>query len=598
MRNGKRLGDILLDDKSVNPDQLQVAIKTQVTENKRIGNVLVEMGIISEKDLVYALSKRLNVPIFDPDETPISMDLLDLFSISFLLKNKVIPVRRNKRCIYVAMEDPLNISVIRDIEFMLGTLVQPMIANHSDINHLIEKKTELKSDLTNLIKNIDFKPTEQIEIIEEKDENDKEEIHRLEQAGNTAPIYNLVNKILSNSVKLGASDIHIEPQQNEMLIRNRVDGFLRTITSLPSHIGPPIISRLKIMSKIDIAERRRPQDGCARIKVNHDEIDLRISTAPTSWGEKMVIRILDKKLKIDSLTDLGMPRRVRERFRDALNRPQGLILTTGPTGSGKTTTLYIALNNIYADDLNIITIEDPIEYNIPGVNQIQVNKKIGITFATGLRTIVRQDPDIIMVGEIRDLETAKIAFQSSLTGHQVFSTLHCNNAVSAIMRLLNIGIEPYLLASSLTGVVAQRLVRRNCIHCMEPYTPKEEILKRLNIVTVGKSENIFYRSRGCKECNYIGYSGRIGIFEFLEMDEKIKSLVNDGSGEKEIFHNARKSGLVTMAENGLSLALNKITTPDEILRVIPFDEDDSRNEELMINAKVLFKDNYFVDLPN
>ncbi len=332
--------------------------------------------------------------------------------------------------------------------------------------------------------------------------------------------------------------------------------------------------------------------------MNHDEIDLRISTVPTSWGEKMVIRILDKKLKIDSLTDLGMLSRVRERFRDVLHRPQGLILTTGPTGSGKTTTLYIALNNIYADDLNIITIEDPIEYNIPGVNQIQVDKKIGITFATGLRTIVRQDPDIIMVGEIRDLETANIAFQSSLTGHQVFSTLHCNNAVSSIMRLLNIGIEPYLLASSLIGVVAQRLVRRNCIHCMEPYTPKEEILQRFNIVTVGKSENIFYRGRGCKECNDIGYSGRIGIFEFLEIDEKIKCLINDGSGEKEIFQNARKSGLITMAENGLSLVLNKMTTLDEILRVIPFDEDDSRNEELMINAKVLFKDNYFIDLPN
>lgn len=598
MRNGKRLGDILIDDKFANPEQIQVALETQVAEKKRIGHVLVEMGILSEKDLLTALSKRLNVPVFNPDETSVSKDLLDLFSIGFLLKNKVLPVRRNGRGIYVAMEDPLNISLIRDIEFMLGTVVQPMIANRSDISHLLDKGTESDLDLTNLIKHIDYKPTEHIEIIEEKDENDKEEIRRLEQAGNTAPIYNLVNKILMNSVKAGASDIHIEPQKTEVLIRNRVDGFLRTITSLPLHIGPPMISRLKIMSKIDIAERRRPQDGCARIKVNREEIDLRISTAPTSWGEKMVIRILDKKMKLNSLTDLGMPSRVRERFLDVLHRPQGLVLATGPTGSGKTTTLYIALTKIYADDLNIITIEDPVEYNIPGVNQIQVNKKIGITFASGLRTIVRQDPNIIMVGEIRDLETAKIAFQSSLTGHQVFSTLHCNNAVSAINRLLNIGIEPYLLASSLTGVVAQRLVRRNCIHCMEPYTPKEEILHRLNIVSIGKSKNLFYRGRGCKECNNIGYSGRIGIFEFLEIDEKIKNLINDGSGEKEIFQNARKSGLITMAENGLSLVLNKITTLDEILRVLPLDENSLINEELLINAKVLFRDSYFIELPN
>ena len=499
---------------------------------------------------------------------------------------------------FIAMADPLNLSVIRDIEFMLGTLVQPMIANSSDINHLLENKKASKFDVKNLIKYIDLKPTEQIEIIEEDHGNDKEEIRRLEKAGKTAAIVNLVNRILSNAVKLEASDIHIEPRQNEILIRNRVDGFLRTITSLPLHVGPPVISRLKIMSKMDIAESRRPQDGCARIKVNHEQIDLRISTAPTSWGEKMVIRILDKKLKLNSLTDLGIPRRVRNRFCDVLHRPQGLILATGPTGSGKTTTLYVALNKIYAEDLNIITIEDPIEYNIPGVNQIQVNEKIGITFATGLRTIVRQDPNIIMVGEIRDQETAKIAFQASLTGHQVFSTLHCNNAVSAITRLLNIGIEPYLLASSLTGVVAQRLVRRNCIFCLEPYTPEEEVLKRLNIVAVRKGKNIFYHGKGCRDCNYTGYSGRIGIFEFLEIDEMIKSLINEGSDENEIFRSARKSGFTTMTENGFSLVLDKMTTLEEVLRVIPFNESDLNNEEWIINAKVLLKDNYYIDLPN
>jgi type II secretory ATPase GspE/PulE/Tfp pilus assembly ATPase PilB-like protein len=313
----------------------------------------------------------------------------------------------------------------------------------------------------------------------------------------------------------------------------------------------------------------------------------------------MVIRILDTVQKSINFENLGMLRQIRKNFSDAISRSQGMILVTGPTGSGKTTTLYAALKYIYSEEVNIITIEDPIEYNIPGVNQIQVNKKIGITFASGLRSIVRQDPNIIMVGEIRDWDTAAIAFQAALTGHKVFSSLHTNNAVAAITRLINIGIEPYLLSSCLVGVAAQRLIRRNCPHCMAPYRPDPAILNRLNIPQVKENDSIFYRGQGCQQCNFIGYSGRIGIFELLKIDDTIKQLINEKATEKEIFQSARKTGFTTMEENGLYLVLKKLTTFEEIFRAIPSEEISAKNGNQWVrDTKTLFKEDYFKDNPN
>ncbi len=580
-QNVRRIGEILLESKLINPVQFQAALKKKADTDNPPGQVYIEMGFVSEEQLVTALSKRLKLPVLDVENIKIPDDFLHLFSVGFLSKRWIVPVSRNGNSIRIAMANPLNYAAIRDIQFMMGADVEPMVATHSDIKYLLETKFVNGFDMKEVLPNL--KAVEQVEVLEEEEDKGKEAVRLIQKAGQAAPIVNLVNKILIESIKSRASDIHIEPRLNVMLIRNRIDGLLRTVTSLPIKIHAPVISRIKIMSKIDISEHRRPLDGGAKIKLGKREIDLRISTLPTQYGEKMVIRILEKSQKLVSLEDLGMYPRIKEQFSNLLRRPQGIILVTGPTGSGKSTTLYAAISVVHSEELNIITIEDPVEYSIPGVNQVQVNEKAGITFASGLRSILRQDPNVIMVGEIRDRDTAEIAFQASMTGHLVFSTLHTNNAVSAITRLTDIGIEPYLLASSLVGVVAQRLIRRNCPHCLHPYMPDSDLLEKFKILPEDAAKIPFHRGEGCRKCNFVGYSGRIGLFETLKMNNKIKNLITSGAGEKEIFMTARRAGMNTMEENGLHLVFNKSTTPEEVLRVIPPEEISIKKKSEWIN---------------
>ncbi|QTA80327.1 Putative type II secretion system protein [Desulfonema limicola] len=568
----QRIGDILINAGLVNQDQMKEALQNQVISGKRIGTILVEMGFLSEENMVGALSKQLGFPSIDLKKISITDELLNILPKNFLVKNQVVPVEKDGDKVKIAMVNPLDRSTINDIEFMVGSAVYPLVVSSSAMQHFL--KSRVAEDENMKIR--DTVSADKIEVVEK--EIVKIDLIRLKKAYESSPIIRIVNKFLGDAIKSGTTSIHIKPRQNDILVRYRIDGLLRNMTTLPAQAYPAILARLKSMARMDISVSLRSQNGGVRLKIDERFFDLRLSTLPTLHGEKVVIRIMEKNQKMRSLENLGMHPKDLSNYYSLISRPRNIILIAGPTGCGASTTLYTTLRYLRSEETNIVTIEDPVEYEIPGINQVQVNPDENISFGSGLRSILNQDPDIIMVSEIRDPETAHLIFKSSLRGHMILSAIYTNNAVSALTHLMNFGIQYNMAATAIEGVVAQRLVRRNCPHCLEKYIPEPRVMVGLNIDVMEVSKMRFYHGRGCRQCSGTGYSGQIGIFEILNIDHTIKDLILKQASAREIYIAARNKGMTTMEENGLYLALNKITTLEEILRVVPHEDIETRRK--------------------
>ncbi|NIS68435.1 MAG: type II secretion system ATPase GspE [Proteobacteria bacterium] len=557
------LGEILLKQSLITQDQLDEALEAQGEKASPLGEVLVRLGHIKERDLLKGLGKQLGIP-FVPHFRNVEIDreLISKIPIHFAKLYEILPIKKRDGLVEVAVADPLNIFPLDDIRLLLGCNVAPVLATSATIIDTINRIYERDSDTAQqIIEDIDGDLS--LDVLS----HELEEPADLLDASDEAPIIRLVNSMLYQAVRQKASDVHVEPFEKELVVRYRIDGILYNVLNLPKRIQPSITSRIKVMGGLNIAEKRLPQDGRIRIKIAGRDVDIRASVIPTSHGERIVMRLLDKTSTLLRLEDIGFAGDKLETFARLIQNPHGIILLTGPTGSGKTTTLYAALTRINSPDKNIITVEDPVEYQIKGIGQIQVNPKINLTFANGLRSIVRQDPDVIMVGEIRDLETAEIAIQASLTGHLVFSTLHTNDSAGAITRLIDMGIEAFLVSSSVLAILAQRLVRVVCRNCREAYTPSDEELKGLGIQRDGLGERKLYRPVGCAQCMGTGYSGRTGIFELLVVNEEIRSLIMKRSDSNLIKKAATKKGMLTLRQDGVRKVINQITTTEEMVRV-------------------------------
>ena len=565
----EELPQLLLENEYLTRRQLEKAQQKAEQEGKSIDKVLVEMGFVTEKEIAELLAKRFEVEFLDLDEVEISQEVAKLIPEHIARKYMVAPVALQGDKLVLAMVDPLNVDAIDDIRLISGYDVKPVMVTESGLNRLINKLygttdiVEVEGEITSAIDEIDISD---LEFLEDMD-SEEISIDKLREMVDEAPIVRMVNLIISQAINDKASDIHIEPWAKDVVVRYRIDGVLHEIMRLPKHIHPPMVSRIKIMANLDIAERRKPQDGKIHLKHENKEYDLRVSTVPTVHGEKVVMRILDKSSVMLGLDKLGFLPEVREKLEWLISKPYGMILVTGPTGSGKSTTLYACLNKLNTGDKNIMTIEDPVEYQIPGVNQVNVNPKAGLTFASALRAFLRQDPDIIMVGEIRDRETAQIAIEAALTGHLVLSTLHTNDAPSAATRLIEMGIEPFLVASALLGVLAQRLARTICPNCKEPYTPPKEALKDLGLAYV-EEEYTFYKGRGCDLCKGTGYKGRTGIHELLIISDRVREAILRRASAAEIRRIAKEEGFKTLQDDAIAKVLMGITTIEEALRVV------------------------------
>jgi type IV pilus assembly protein PilB len=571
------MGQILLAAGLITEDQLVEALDRQKqTKRKPLGKILVEMGLTREDNICRALSAQLGLPFVTVSGLDIAREVVELISRKQAESKLILAIGRQERRLRLAMANPLDHGAIADVRFRTGLDVVPVIATEPDIRKAIEqnyKKEEIDFDLISRVM-----PAAEVEVVpEERDSETEYNVDELIRQSEIAPIVRLANAILADSIKLKASDIHIEPQEKEVVVRYRVDGMMKNIFKVGLPVLAPLVSRIKIIGAMDIAVKRRPQDGRTRLKVANKHYDLRISTLPTIFGEKVVLRILDQERALISLADLGFNAKELEVLTSILSRPQGIVLVTGPTGSGKSSTLYGALNYLRSEVINIVTVEDPVEYELPGINQVQVNERAGITFANGLRSILRQDPNVVMVGEIRDAETAKIAFQAANTGHLVLSTLHTNDAPSAVTRLIDLGIDPFVIGSSLLCILAQRLVRQNCPHCLVPDPTDESVLARLHI-SPGQAK-AFKKGKGCEACQFTGYAGRAGIFELLTINEELRKLIVRGAADSEIAAAARKLGIRDLYGDGLDKICQGVTSMEELMRVAPPPERDSRHAE-------------------
>ncbi|MEO0131194.1 MAG: type II secretion system ATPase GspE [candidate division WOR-3 bacterium] len=522
-------------------------------------NLLINRGVINKEDFYLALSRRLGVPYLDISGYTIDKEILSLIPEEACRSLKVFPLFKIGDTLTVVMANPTDIDTIDDLRLKTGLEISPVLASEEDIKNTIDKyyKSSNQSQIEEITQIVSEDKNVDIET------GFTDEIKKLEEEAAQEPVVKLVNTIISYAAKNRASDIHIEPEENILRVRLRIDGVLHTFTEVAKSMHPAVISRIKILARLNIADKLRPQDGQFQMTVDSKKIDFRVSTFPTFWGECAVLRLLDKSSVIIGLGELGFSPENLIKFNALIKKPYGIILVTGPTGSGKTTTLYSALEAIRSEEKNIITLEDPVEYTLPLIRQVQINPKQGLTFATGLRSVLRQDPDVIMVGEIRDLETAEIAVQAALTGHLVFSTLHTNNAATAVTRLVDIGVEPYLIASSLIGVLAQRLVRKICSACKEGYQPKPEVLKYLGL----EEKMQLFRGKGCEECNNTGYRGRTGVFELLIVDDTIREMILKNRSANEINQIAVSKGMKTMRDDGFEKVKKGITTIEEVLRV-------------------------------
>lgn len=561
------LPELLIEEKLVTERQLQKAMAQQTKTNEKLEKILVQLGFLSEKDLTEVIGKQIGVSFVDLENLTIDPEILHLVPEHLARRYKAIPIEHNANKLTLAMMDPLNVIAIDDIRLITGYDIQPVIATEDTIIKTIERNfgvTELQEAQAR-VKDLASAEAETLQTVEEEAEI---AVDKLKKLVDEAPIVRVVNLIISQAINDKASDIHVEPDQKQVRVRYRIDGILHDVMSPPKHIQAPMISRIKIMASMDIAERRIPQDGKIHLRHSNKEFDLRVSTIPTIFGEKVVLRILDKSSVMLGLDKLGFFPEIKEQFEEMVSKPYGMILVTGPTGSGKSTTLYSCLHKLNTGDKNIITVEDPVEYQLSGVNQVQVNERAGLTFANALRSFLRQDPDIIMVGEIRDGETARIAVEAALTGHLVLSTLHTNDAPSAITRLIEMGIEPFLVSSAVIGVLAQRLARTICANCKDPFSPPPDAVKRLGLKKDKDTETTLYRGRGCDACKQTGYKGRKGIYELMKMDDQVRELTLKQASSGQIRKAAIEAGMKTLQEDGIRKVLDGTTTMEEALRVV------------------------------
>ena len=543
--------------KKLREADLARAVRLQADSNSDLCALLIKLGSVSERDLAEALADVLDLPLLSQDDYLEDSELDSGVSVRFFKEFRAVPIGIENDRLLLAMADPRDRYVIDAVMLASGRDVEPKVGLPADIATAIERYYGSgKSAMGQIVDGIG----QDEEVLED-------DIEHLKDMASEAPVIRLVNLVMQRAVEARASDIHIEPFEGRLKVRYRIDGVLQDVEAPPARSTAAVISRIKIMARLNIAERRLPQDGRIKLRVQGKELDLRVSTVPTLYGESVVLRLLDKESIVLDFEALGFGGRVLERFLDVLRLPHGIILVTGPTGSGKSTTLYTALNNLNTPERKIITAEDPVEYQLEGVNQIQVKPQIGLTFAGALRSIVRQDPDVIMIGEMRDLETANIAVQSALTGHLVLSTLHTNDAASSVTRLLDMGVEDYLLTSTVNGILAQRLVRRLCSHCREPHQATGELVAELDLQRYSESDQIvLYRPKGCPECSHTGYRGRLSILECLLIDDEIRALVMRHATSQQI-HAALAAGMNTMYEDGLRKAVAGLTTVEEVLRV-------------------------------
>lgn len=558
----KKIGELLIESGLITDAQLKQALaEVKSGPGGRLGSILLKKGFASEIDIAQTLAYQLNIPFVDTALETVDPESIKLVSEQLAKKYLLLPLYQEGKVMRVAMTDPLDLNAIDDIRFSTGLDIQPCAATFSDVTAAINTFYHMNEPLEDMM--VDFKKNTLVEVIHEPRGVDiPEEIKK----STAPPIIKMVDSIIIHAVDSRASDIHLEPQENNLTLRIRVDGIMKETMQLPKWVQGPVISRIKLMARMDITERRTSQDGRIHVRMGKKKLDLRVSTLPAQYGETLVMRVLDPKAAVADIHSIGMEQHELKMVLDAVAKPQGMVLVTGPTGSGKSSTLYSLISHIKSPGINIITIEDPIEYELKNVNQVAVNDKTGLTFSYTLRSVLRQDPDVILVGEMRDPETAHIALQASMTGHLVLSTLHTNDAVSTVLRLKNIGIPNYMTASALTCVVAQRLIRMICRDCKDEYAPPKEEIKKAGIRLTGNKK--LYRGRGCKSCNKTGYQGRTGIFEVLMMDKKLKALLAADASEDALAKAAEDSGMSTLYENGVKKVLSGITTLDELSRVI------------------------------
>ncbi len=567
----KPLGQILKEMRLVTESQIQEALAIQKQRGGVIGKILINLGYISDAEVNAALGKQAGMEVVDLDELDIPPEVIERVSPSVASTYRIVPVAVRNGKLIIAMADPFNVKSLDDLRFLLDASIEPAVSNEAAVGRAIEKyysgQTESAEDVMkdmdeSSIAEFDFSADEIIDV------------ESIEKMADAAPVRRLLSYVLLHAIRDKASDIHFEPFEDEFKIRYRIDGALYEMVPPPKPLGLALVSRVKVLASLNIAERRIPQDGRIGLNVAGSEVDLRVSILPTIHGESCVLRVLDRtnvSLDLDRLGFRGDDLKV---FRDWIKKPNGILLVTGPTGSGKTTTLYSALNEINNPTDKIITTEDPVEYDLEGIVQVQIHPEYDVTFASCLRAILRQDPDVILVGEIRDLETAEIAIQASLTGHLVFSTLHTNDAPSAITRLIDMNVEPFLITATLEGIQAQRLVRKICLHCREEYDPSEDILAELRLKPVDVRGRKFYFGRGCEYCNKIGYKGRMAIIELMTIDDEMRDLIMQKASTSQLRQSARRKGMRTLRESGVMAVFDGLTTVEEILKETVTEEED------------------------
>jgi type IV pilus assembly protein PilB len=570
----KKLGQILVEAGLINEEQLVQALEEQKKQKgKQLGKIIIENEWAKNEDICKALSKQLNIPYVKLKELEFSKEVIETIPRKQANRKLLFPYKKTGRRLRLAMANPLDYTTINEIKFKTGLDVSVAVATEEDIREAIDDNYPDEFDLDLFATMV---PSEEVEVLaEERDENEYD-VDELIRQSEIAPIVRLTNAILADAIKLQASDIHIEPQEKEVTVRYRIDGMMKNIFKVGLPALAPLVSRIKIIGDMDIAMKRRPQDGRTKLKVGNNQYDMRISTLPTIFGEKVVIRVLDQSKAFIDLQELGFGPDDLKVLASILTRPQGIVLVTGPTGSGKSTTLYASLNRLKSEVINIVTVEDPVEYQVPGISQVQVNERAGITFASGLRSILRQDPNVVMVGEIRDAETAKIAFQAANTGHLVLTTLHTNDASAAVTRLVDLGADPYVIASSLLCVLAQRLVRKNCPHCVVVEKVNKTLLTRLEISGDKKTLEKIKKGQGCEACQFSGYSGRLGIYEMLMVDNDLRKLIVQGASDTEIAEDARERGIKDLFGDCRDKLFQGVTSVEELMRVAPPPERDGR----------------------
>ncbi|MCM3765453.1 GspE/PulE family protein [Neobacillus niacini] len=544
----KRLGDLLIEEGLITPEQLATVLKEKDSSQK-IGEALIQRGYITEQQLIEVLEYQLGIPHVNLYQYTFDTSLFTLISKETASRNLIIPLKKEGNKLFISMANPMDFIVIDDLRLSTGFQIEPAISTKDEIIRAINKYYNVDDDFDELLGELP-----------EKDRTRTDDITDLD-----SPIVRLVNQLLSNAVVQRASDIHIDPQETKVVVRYRIDGVLRTERVLPKSMQSVFTARIKIMSNLDITEHRIPQDGRIKLNLDFHPVDLRVSTLPTVYGEKIVMRLLDMGSTLNNINKLGFNALNLKRFNEMIEKPTGIVLITGPTGSGKSSTLYAALNKLNSDAVNIITVEDPVEYQLEGINQVQVNQNVGMTFAAGLRSILRQDPNIIMVGEIRDKETAEVSIRASLTGHLVLSTLHTNDSLGTVTRLLDMGVEPFLLAATLSGIVAQRLVRKVCQDCMEEQEPskrEQEIFARRGM----KIDKVI-RGKGCASCNMTGYKGRIALHEVLVISDDMRRVIMDGESFQKLREIAVKNKTIFLIDDGMLKVKQGLTTTEEVLRV-------------------------------